>query len=90
MAVKVGTGGTIETYIAALDKIWSTGIAREHAYRPTLAELLQEQLEGTTPVNEPAQIECGSPDFVVLNSCSPLGYIDSKDFGANLAELIES
>jgi hypothetical protein len=80
----------MEKYVGTLDKMWSTGIAREHAYRPALAELLEGQLDGITPVNDPAQVECGAPDFVLLKSGTPIGHIEAKDLGANLDALVDS
>ncbi len=77
-------------YVSALDKIWSTGVAREHSHRPALAAMLQSELAGLTPVNEPAQVQCGAPDFVILKGNVPIGHVEAKDLGADLDSIIES
>jgi hypothetical protein len=72
-------GAYVSEYLKALDKIWQTGVAREHSHRPALAHLLGKQLKGLTFVNEPAQVECGAPDFVALRNDIPIGHIEAKD-----------
>lgn len=53
----------IKTYIAELNKLYATGVAREHAYRVPLQNLMTALLpKGYTIVNEPARIACGAPD----------------------------
>jgi hypothetical protein len=66
------------------------GGLREHSHRPALAGLLEHELTGLTIVNEPAQIECGAPDFVILRETIPVGHIEAKDLGLPLAEVAES
>jgi hypothetical protein len=81
---------TITTYLNALDKMWSTGVSREHSHRPALLKLLEAELPDFTIVNEPAQIECGAPDFIVLKNNIPRGHLEAKDLGAALDIAIES
>lgn len=70
----------LNTYIAELNKCYATGVAREHAYRPALQNLMIELLpKNYTVVNEPARSECGAPDFIILNGDSPLAFIEAKD-----------
>lgn len=70
----------LKTYISELNKCYATGVAREHAYRPALQNLMIELLpKNYTVVNEPARSECGAPDFIILKGDSPLAFIEAKD-----------
>lgn len=55
----------IDKYIEDVQKQYKTGIAREHAYRPALKNMLEELLEDVTAINDPAHIKCGAPDFIL-------------------------
>lgn len=81
---------SVSAYLDALDKIWSTGVSGEHSHRPALSKLLETELSGFTIVNEPAQIECGAPDFIVLKNHVPTGHLEAKDLGLKLDDVIES
>jgi hypothetical protein len=67
-----------------------TGVAREHAYRPALSDLLKALLPGTTPINEPVQVECGAPDFIVMAAQVPIGHVEAKDLGTDLDRSLRS
>jgi type I site-specific restriction-modification system R (restriction) subunit len=54
------------------------------------ARLLDKELTGLVIVNEPAQVECGAPDFVALRNKVPIGHIEAKDLGVPLDEVAES
>jgi len=77
-------------YLNAIKKEWSTGIAREHACRPALKNLLEGYELGITAVNEPARIKCGAPDFVLLRGSNPIGYVEAKDINASLNSVEKS
>ncbi|MBO4615005.1 MAG: N-6 DNA methylase [Bacteroidales bacterium] len=67
-------------YISEINKCYSTGVAREHAYRPALQNLMIGLLPNNyTVVNEPARSECGAPDFIILKGESPIAFIEAKD-----------
>src|SRR5712672_3045524 len=83
-------GNHIDEYCKALDKIWLTGVAGEHSHRPALARLLDKELTGLVIVNEPAQVQCGAPDFVALRNKVPIGHIEAKDLGVPLDDVEES
>ena len=70
-------------YLQQLDRQLRAGNATEHTYRPTLQTLL-ENLEGVSVTNEPKQIACGAPDFVLTRGGVPFGYIEAKDIGKDL------
>ena len=72
----------IKEYITELDKHRDN--ATEHTHRPTLQSLLKNLLNDVDVTNEPKQIECGAPDFVLTRNKIPLGYIETKDIGKNL------
>jgi hypothetical protein len=83
-------GNHISEYLKTLDKIWLTGVAREHSHRSALSHLLGSELKGFTFVNEPAQVDCGAPDFVALRNNIPIGHIEAKDLGLPLEDVAES
>lgn len=70
----------IKTYIAELNKLYATGVAREHAYRVPLQNLMTTLLpKGYTIVNEPARITCGAPDYIILHGDVPMAFMEAKD-----------
>lgn len=44
----------INDFISCVQEVRKTGIAREHAYRPTLHDLLKALGDDLTPVYDPA------------------------------------
>ncbi len=80
----------LRTYRGEIEQTHTTGQATEHSYRPAFQTLIQA-LGGTgvTALNEPAQVACGAPDFIVERDGVPIGHIECKDIGTNL-DSIES
>ncbi|MFB3917256.1 MAG: type ISP restriction/modification enzyme [Terriglobales bacterium] len=78
---------TINEYIAELRKELAHGDATEHTHRPALKSLLQSLGDHITATNEPKRIECGAPDFNIRHGKVPIGYVETKDIGANLDEM---
>lgn len=74
----------IRNYLKSLSGAYAKGDATEHTYRPALQTLLQAVLPGTNITNEPKQIECGAPDFVLSHNNVPRGYIEAKGIDKNL------
>jgi predicted helicase len=74
----------LKKYLAEIEKTHQSGIAREHAYRGILQNLLHEILPEITATNEPKRIACGSPDYVLCKKNIPIGYIEAKDLDVNL------
>ena len=74
----------IKNYIAELNRIYKSGNATEHTYRPALQRLLENLTSGLTVTNEPKRIACGAPDYIVTRGEIPVGYIEAKDIGENL------
>ena len=76
----------IQKYLKQLDRELSAGNATEHTYRPALKALLEDAIAGVLATNEPKQIECGAPDYVLTRNDIPLGYIEAKDIDKDLAD----
>jgi hypothetical protein len=66
---------TIADFISKVQDACKTGIAREHAYRPALHDLLKELGDDLTPVNDPTKSEVGAPDFIVLRGEIQIGHL---------------
>lgn len=73
-----------ETYLKKVEADYRRGIATEHTYRSAIETLIETLLPGTDASNDPRHIECGAPDFVVEHRKIPLGYVETKDVGADL------
>jgi len=77
----------ILSYLKEIEQTHQSNIAREHAYRGFFQNLLHQILpEEIRATNEPARISCGSPDYVLTKKNIPIGYIEAKDLGADLAD----
>ena len=74
---------SVQAYLRDVEQALRAGNATEHTFRPALKALL-EILSGrqVTATNEPRQIACGAPDFVVGVDGAPVGYLEAKDVGA--------
>ena len=76
------------TYIAGIQKNLARGDATEHTHRSALQLLLQSVAKGITATNEPKHIPIvGAPDFKVSRGRIPLGNVETKDVGTDLAEM---
>ena len=74
----------IKSYLKSLSASYAKGNATEHTYRPAFQNFLQAVLPEANVTNEPKQIECGAPDFVLSHNNIPRGYIEAKDIDKNL------
>jgi predicted helicase len=72
------------TYLDEVRTKLATGLAKEHAYRGALEQLLQATGDGVQAINDSAWVECGAPDFIVLRGATPLGYVEAKDIDTSL------
>lgn len=81
----------LKSYLSAIEQALKAGNATEHTHRPALKALI-EALGGADvrATNEPKQIACGAPDFIVTRGVVPLGYIEAKDVGIDLAKTEKS
>lgn len=81
----------LKNYLAAIEQALKAGNATEHTHRPALKAFI-EALGGADvrATNEPKQIACGAPDFIVARGVVPLGYVEAKDVGIDLAKAEKS
>ena len=73
-----------DSYLQEVRRQLSTGVAREHAYRPALKDLLESLESRLTATNEPKRIDVGAPDFMLARGSSRIGYVEAKDIGVDL------
>lgn len=71
----------IREYISAVNQQFQTGVAREHAYRPALQQLLSTLMPYAIVTNEPAKVACGAPDFIITEKKTglPIAFFEAKD-----------
>ena len=74
----------IETYIEKIDADFQKGNATEYTYRSSLEILIEALGKGVDASSDPKHIDCGAPDFIVEKGKVPLGYVETKDVGADL------
>jgi hypothetical protein len=77
----------IGDFVSKVQDAYKTGIAREHAYRPALHDLLKALGDDLTPVNDPAKSEVGAPDFIVLKDGIAIGHLEAKDINLDIRAL---
>lgn len=81
----------IKDYLQDVGQALKAGNATEHTHRPALKTLLEAH--GGADVratNEPRQVACGAPDFILTRGVVPLGNLEAKDVGADLARVERS
>lgn len=72
----------VATYVAEVAKLAKTGVTTEHSFRPALSRLLSALLPDLTPVNEAKRLECGAPDFILIDKNKlPVMFVETKDLG---------
>ena len=75
---------TVQEYLDKVTQRYKAGISTEHSYRGDLQNLLESLLPNVLVTNEPARIQCGSPDYILTRANIPIGYIEAKDIGKAL------
>ena len=75
---------SLKSYLQSISGSYTQGDATEHTYRPAFQTLLQAVLTGINVTNEPKQIDCGAPDFVLSHNNVPRGYVEAKDIDKDL------
>ena len=72
----------VATYVAEVAMLAKTGVTTEHSFRPALSRLLSALLPDLTPVNEAKRLECGAPDFILIDKNKlPVMFVETKDLG---------
>ncbi len=84
-AMAIDVGG----YLEEVRKVFASGVAQEHAYRPALEKLFKSITPDVTAINEPKGIKVGRPDFVFLRSAGKgaditIGHCEAKDVGLGI------
>jgi len=78
----------IDVYRRPIERELQAGNATEHTHRPALKAFVESLASGVTATNEPKQVECGAPDFVISREAKhgplKLGPIEAKDAGLEL------
>lgn len=81
---------SFKQYLNTLSDALKAGTATEHTHRPTLKTLLEALDPKLTATNEPKQIACGAPDYILTRGGFTVGYIEAKDVGKSLNEVERS
>lgn len=91
MAENQRTTTILQKYLRALNDARASGLATEHTYRPALKALIESLGRGTVvALNEPSQVDCGAPDFIIQRDGIPLGHFECKDIGVDMGSASES
>ncbi|MDX9973553.1 MAG: hypothetical protein RBU21_11270, partial [FCB group bacterium] len=77
----------VAEYVKEIRKNLERGDSTEHTHRPAVKTLLEACGKDIVATNEPRRIACGAPDFNITRKGVPLGHVETKDVGANLAEM---
>jgi hypothetical protein len=80
----------VAEYLRSISAALARGDSTEHTHRAALVNLIQQLEKGVVGVNEPKGSQGRHPDVKVLLGETPLGFIETKDVGAKLAEVAES
>ncbi len=81
----------VTTYLRDIAGTYATGQATEHSYRPALKAFIEAHGGGgVRATNEPSQVACGAPDFIVERDGVPVGHVECKNAGTDLARAGES
>jgi len=78
----------VNRYLDLVEVALRRGNATEHTFRPLLLDLLQACAPGLVAVNEPRRIACGAPDIQMESDGIPLGHVEAKAPGIDLAGIV--
>jgi predicted helicase len=85
------TAEAFKQYLHAIEQELKAGKATEHTHRPALKALLEAiGGNGVLATNEPKQIDCGAPDYILTRGLIPLGHVEAKDIGIDLDKIARS
>lgn len=77
----------VQEFLSKVIAVSETGIAKEHAYRPALHDLLAGLGETIQAVNDAAKTEVGAPDYIILDGDIPIGHLEAKDIDVDIRKL---
>lgn len=81
---------SVNRYCANINKKLKSGKTTEASFYNTLETLVDDFLINCGVINQPKRIECGAPDFIVQMNNIPIGFIEAKDLGENLDEILQT
>ena len=90
--MKANVLSALRAYRKEVARTRATGHGTEHSYRSDLKTLVEAAGgEGAVQaINEPIQVDCGAPDFIVHRDGVPIGHIECKNIGKSLDREEES
>lgn len=71
-------------YINEVDRLFRSGAASEHSYRPALQNCLTKILKNVEVTNEPRRQLFGAPDYILTRGGITVGWIEAKDIDKDL------
>lgn len=80
----------ITNYLKEIENTYQTGIATKQKYSSKLYKLLHTVDTLAEIINDPKQIACGSPDYIILKDSRADCYIKIKDLHQNLSNPINN
>ncbi|MBC6443190.1 MAG: N-6 DNA methylase [Rhodobacteraceae bacterium] len=81
---------SVARYIRDIRKVYQTGTATEHSYRPALVELLRSIDNAVTVQNEARPAAGTAPDITLSRNDSVLGYVEAKTIDVDLSNLTDA
>ena len=80
--------GLVAAYFDEIAKVYASGVAREHGYRPALERLFNALHEDIQAINEPGRSDVGAPDFIFYDKNHvAIGVCEAKDIDKGLETL---
>ncbi len=77
----------IGAYLDEVRKVYATGEASEHSYRPAIQSLFASIDDKLTAINEPKKSDAGMPDFMFKHGDVPTGWAECKDIDKDVIKL---
>lgn len=74
-------------YISEVDRLFRSGAASEHSYRPALQNCLTKILKNVEVTNEPRRQLFGAPDYILTRGGITVGWIEAKDIDKDLTKV---
>jgi hypothetical protein len=76
----------IAGYLTEVRKLYASGQATEHSYRPALERLFKSIDPTLSVINEPKQSAVGAPDFVFARKGVSIGWCEAKDLTKDITK----
>jgi hypothetical protein len=73
-------------YLTEVRKLYASGQATEHSYRPALERLFKSIDSSLSVINEPKQSAVGAPDFVFARKGVSIGWCEAKDLTKDITK----